>query len=460
MKKTVFWIIAGTTEGRELIDLLRNTETEIYVSVATEYGKNLIDPSEQVHIRAGRMEEREMIAWIQQIHPDHVIDTTHPYAKVVTENIARACQVTGTPYLRIVRECKSSHVRENGFEGTLLDSEIFYAENSAHAAELLSHTTGNIFLTCGSKEIEAFTVLEGYRDRVFARVLPMPDVIEKCQSLGFRSANISYMQGPFSKNLNLAMMQACNARYMVTKDSGETGGFQEKMAAAWELGVTPVVIGRPPQVDGITLEEASRILCERYRLDPVDCSDQDDDLAYPYFPLFLSLKGKEVFVIGAGKIARRRIAALLPFQSRIKVIAPSAEEEILEWMEAGMLQLEHRTYQPGDCRGAAIVVAATDDPAVNVMIAEECNSNGILVSTADDRHHCTFYFPAVVTRGNLVIGITSSGEDHSLVKKIAEMIRRIEVSYDNTKDPNRQQRQQTGSNPDSVHHGTDQETSS
>lgn len=252
-KQLVFWILAGTTEGRELVEILSGSEAEIYVSLATEYGKSLIDQKQNIHISAQRLDRDEMVSFIEKIRPNCVIDTTHPYAKEVTDNIIYACIKTNTKYVRMHRL-------------TCQTQSCIIAENMEHAANILTGTSGNILLTCGSKEIEFFTAIPAFQERVYARVLPMAGVIEKCLALGFKSSNIICMQGPFSKELNIAMAKAVNAKYLVTKDSGKNGGFDEKIQAATELDMTVIVIGRPEQYNGMDFSQVVEHLNKEYML--------------------------------------------------------------------------------------------------------------------------------------------------------------------------------------------------
>lgn len=402
--RNVFWIIAGTTEGRKLVQKLSRSDVQIYVSLATEYGIELMpEEAENVHIVAKRMNSDEMAAFIEKIRPDCVIDTTHPYAEEVTENICAACRKTDTDYIRLLRP--------GGETG-----KFIYAESFEHAAEILNRTSGNIFLTCGSKELAAFTKINGYRERVYARVLPMPEVLLKCAELGYKSSNIICMQGPFSKEINCAMLKETGARYLVTKDSGNVGGFREKTEAAAELGIYVIVIGRPQQVPGMSFEQVLAKLENDYNID----LSNDGTVENLYFPVFMPLKNKKVRIFGAGNVALRRIGTLIKFAAHIDVVAPAIKEEIR--LMPGINIIE-RAYRKGDCEGFDLVVAATDDKGVNCRIAEECREHGILVSVADDRKLCTFLFPAIIKKNNIVIGVTSGGEDHGKVRALAENLR-------------------------------------
>ena len=132
------------------------------------------------------------------------------------------------------------------------------------AAAILEQTEGNVLVTTGSKEAAKYTALPDYQNRVFLRVLSLPQVAEECTRLGFKGRNLICMQGPFSKELNAAMLRQLDCRYLVTKRSGNTGGFQEKLDAARECGCIPVIIGRPLKETGISVNACKRLLCEKF----------------------------------------------------------------------------------------------------------------------------------------------------------------------------------------------------
>ena len=255
-KKPVFWIIAGTAEGRKLADILSDYSAYIYVSLATEYGRSLIREKDNLTVTAGRLDQDEMISFVQQKNVTCVVDTTHPYAREVTKNIVSACSLTQTPYLRLLREQSPM-------------ADFICAGDFKQAAEILKEMPGRIFLACGSKEAEVFTCAPDFADRITIRVLPIPDVIQKCLDLGFKPSNIIGMQGPFSKELNTAMFNAAGAEILVTKDSGAEGGFMEKIEAALEFGVKVVVIGRPIEDTGYPFHQIIDKLRADYKLERI-----------------------------------------------------------------------------------------------------------------------------------------------------------------------------------------------
>jgi precorrin-6x reductase len=259
MKKPVFWLIAGTTEGRKLAEQLSGCDVLVYVSLATEYGKWFLQAKDNLKIIVQRLNQEEMLSFIKANGIDCVIDASHPYAREVTQNIYQACGQTETEYLRLLRP-------KGEIEEFVHAENFIYAESYQHAAEILSNEVGRIFLTCGSKEIGAFSSIPNYAERVYLRILPDVGALEKCLNLGFKPTNIICMQGPFSTELNLAMLKQIQAEVMVTKDSGLAGGFQEKIDAANMLGLKIIVISRPIDEAGYNFDQLIDLLKEKYKL--------------------------------------------------------------------------------------------------------------------------------------------------------------------------------------------------
>lgn len=247
-------VFAGTTEGRKLVEFLSGQDVHVTACVATEYGETLLKEANNLTVSAKRLTQEEMEQLFAQEKFDCVVDATHPYAPIVTENIANACRSTGTEYLRLLRE--NSGVPEGA---------VFVDDVNA-AVEYLNTTLGNILLTTGSKELTRFAEISGFEQRVYARVLPMKDSLRACQNAGLAPAHILALQGPFSQEMNAAMLRSVSASYLVTKLTGHAGGLEEKAAAARETGATLVAIGRPPQREGMDFSEVITLLCERYGL--------------------------------------------------------------------------------------------------------------------------------------------------------------------------------------------------
>lgn len=246
-------VFAGTTEGRKLTQYLLEQGIEVCVCVATEYGESLLPKGEGLTVSHERMDAEQMEQKIRDYRPAYVIDATHPYASQVTGNIKEACRAGGWEYLRLIRERSET-------ENCILTGSI------EEAVAFLEHTEGNILAATGSKELEAYTRLTDYKTRVYARVLSLADVVKKCEDLEITGRHLICMQGPFSAELNLAMLREYDIQWFVTKESGKTGGFPEKQAAAREAGAKLVVVGRPAAEEGYDLEEMCRLLSVRLRL--------------------------------------------------------------------------------------------------------------------------------------------------------------------------------------------------
>ncbi len=255
-------IFGGTTEGRRLAESLQDTDLRVYVCVATEYGASLLPDADNISVYSKRMTEHEMEQFLQNLDVGYCLDATHPYAVEVTKNIVTACERIGLPYIRILR--REIEERRIGQE----QDSVLFVENAEQAAAYLCHTSGNIFLTTGSKELEKFTIIPDYKNRCIARVLPTLSVMEKCKALGFEGRNLIGMQGPFSEEMNYCMFRQTDAKWVVTKNSGSAGGYQEKCEAALRLGICTIVIGRPEEQAAVRMcfEEALSFIKEKYSL--------------------------------------------------------------------------------------------------------------------------------------------------------------------------------------------------
>ncbi len=249
-------IFGGTTEGRKLAEFLSGQPCDVTVCVATDYGQTLLPESEHVSVSARKLPVGEIVSLLTEKRFDLVIDATHPYAQSITKSIASACRETGTLRWRLLRSASG------------VSSEHTYVETVSDAAAFLAGTEGNILLTTGSKELAKFSQLPGFSERVWARVLPMQASLDACAQAGLPASHIFAMQGPFSEAMNTAMLRSIGAQYLVTKDGGAPGGFEEKEAAAKSAGARLVVIGRPPEEEGLSLSKTISALCTRFGFAP------------------------------------------------------------------------------------------------------------------------------------------------------------------------------------------------
>lgn len=238
-------IFAGTTEGRELSEYLAAAGIAHTLCVATEYGKIVLKKHPCVKVHKGRMDREEMESYIKNGNFGAVVDATHPYAEVVTQNIRRAMQDMDIPYLRLKRESNVTSSYE----------KIQYFKDSVSCARALEKTDGNILLTTGSKELSVFVKFIDKKERLYARVLPGIESLQLCMDCGIAGRQILALQGPFSTQMNEAMLRQYQIKWLVTKASGNAGGYQEKLDAAQNLDIPVFVIGCPAEQECHTFEE-------------------------------------------------------------------------------------------------------------------------------------------------------------------------------------------------------------
>ena len=238
-------IFGGTTEGRLLAEFCEKEGIDAFVSVAGEYGESLIRNCRHIEVLTGKRDERDMLSFIRQESISFVLDATHPHAALATSNIRRACDEAGVSYTRVLRD--------QAVAGTGLNYCV-HVTDVGEAVSYLQKKEGNILLTVGAKEIVRYIPLGP--ERLFVRVLPSLDSIGALLAAGIPGGHIIGMQGPFHKDLNIALLRQFKCQYLVTKESGREGGFSEKAKACQELGVEAVIIGRPREEEGISLKEA------------------------------------------------------------------------------------------------------------------------------------------------------------------------------------------------------------
>lgn len=143
------------------------------------------------------------------------------------------------------------------------------------------------------------------------------------------------------------------------------------------------------------------------------------------FPLFIDLKGKKCIIIGGGNVAARKVEILLQFGAHLVVISPELIPELEAHKEKGAFIHIDRLYYDKDIEGAFLVIAATSDNEANEMIYNAAVKLNIFVNVVDDPKKCTFIFPSVIKKDDLVIGVSTSGSFPMLSKKLRKKIENI-----------------------------------
>lgn len=140
------------------------------------------------------------------------------------------------------------------------------------------------------------------------------------------------------------------------------------------------------------------------------------------FPMFIKLTGRQVLVVGAGKIGEPKIGGLLETGARIRVVALDATPTVREWARAGKIELELRAYTADDLVGAFLTVVATSSRTLNERIYHEAQASGVLCNVVDVPDLCDFFYPSVVRRGDLQIAVSTAGQSPSLAQKIRQQL--------------------------------------
>ena len=151
---------------------------------------------------------------------------------------------------------------------------------------------------------------------------------------------------------------------------------------------------------------------------PEVASDIRPEDSAPRFPMFFSLSGKQVLIVGAGRVASRRAEILAQFGADIQVIAPESTEQIKKMAAGHVVQWERRCFQTDDIQAQFMVFAATDNGILNNEIVKLCRTKQIFVNHAGDRMQSDFYFPGIAREGSMVLGVTASGADHRLASDL------------------------------------------
>ncbi len=398
MKRII--VFAGTNEGRVLCEFLAKKNVDVTAIVATKYASEVMPEISCLKVITGRLSVEEISRLIDDY--DFIVDATHPYARVISDNIKLSCIEKNKKILRIVRP---NLEYENVIEFIDIDS----------ACKYLKDTSGNILVTTGSKELIPYTTLEDFKNRIYLRVLPTVDALNACLNLGFSATNLICMQGPFSQKVNEAMMEQVNAKFIVTKESGRSGGLEEKLLAANKLGIKVVLIGRPYKEEGISLLDAQSFFEKELGL---------IENSFSHFPMFFNLEKKKIIVVGGGNIATRRIKMLIKFGVCLTVVAPKFSQELDEMHNENKLKIIKRNYKSNDLKGAFMVIAATNSREVNEKIFLDAKESGVFVNVVDKKEQCDFYFPSIFEDDQIIGGLISrQGKNHRILKEKADFIR-------------------------------------
>ncbi|NNU95540.1 precorrin-6A reductase [Anoxybacillus sp. EFIL] len=243
-------MLSGTSDARQLALAIRDAGYDVFATVVTEHAAEQM-AHVGLHAHVGRLTACEMVQLIQQHRVTAIVDASHPFAEEASRQAMKAAEEANVPYIRYERK-----------ESVITYDRVTFVDSYEAAAQYAANKKGVVMLTTGSKTLPIFAdMLLPLPDvRLIARMLPRKDNMELCERLRFPQENIIAMQGPFTKQLDIALMQHFGVTLLVTKESGRVGFVDEKIAAAQELGIETVVIRRPKLSYPVVYHEFSDVI--------------------------------------------------------------------------------------------------------------------------------------------------------------------------------------------------------
>ncbi|AEG59181.1 precorrin-6A reductase [Desulforamulus ruminis] len=243
-------VLAGTLEGRNTAALLQERGFRVAASVVSPYGARLLEKKGVHEVYTGTL-DRDDLKEVLNRGCRLLVDATHPYATLASETAMEAASETGIPYLRLERPAASLPVHP-----------LVHREDSLQSSIDKALALGPVlFSTLGSKNLPPLLAAARQAGvRVVARILPDAAMVARCQEWGLTPADMVALQGPCSKELNKALFRQYEARVILTKESGATGGVTEKVEAALELGLPVVIWQRPRLYYPLTVDSPERVL--------------------------------------------------------------------------------------------------------------------------------------------------------------------------------------------------------
>lgn len=224
-------IFGCTREAREAAAMFRRRGRQVVFSVISAYEQSQLPPGILCHV--GRLNGPEMLNFIREVNPHHVVDATHPYAVLASQNIRQCCDA-----LNIAHE----RVHFDDVENAWRDA-VEWADSHEALVAAIQREKGNMLLGIGRDPILPIP-LETDMSRLFPRITPSPEAVAKCLELGYDKQNIIAMDGPFSKLLTMALFDEKNITGVVVRDATDKSYLHEMVVPALERGFHVIMYGR------------------------------------------------------------------------------------------------------------------------------------------------------------------------------------------------------------------------
>lgn len=241
--------LAGTSDSRAVAAKLKEAGVSLVLSTVSPYGRVLAE-AEGLECRDGALDVFGLEKWLRENKASLLVDGTHPYAVVASQTAMDAAEAAGISYIRLERPEKEIKTA----------SWIYRVRSTEDAAEKAFELGSTILLTTGSRTLSVFMNRKPEKSRLIARILPEPEGIATARNLGFLPRDVIGMEGPFSEEMNMALIRHVQADVMVMKNSGGAGGTFEKLTACEKEKIFAVVIDRPQLNYPLVFEDGALLL--------------------------------------------------------------------------------------------------------------------------------------------------------------------------------------------------------
>jgi siroheme synthase-like protein len=144
-----------------------------------------------------------------------------------------------------------------------------------------------------------------------------------------------------------------------------------------------------------------------------------------FYPVFLNIRDRPALVVGGGAVAERKVVSLLETGAQVILVSPEATKALVEHSEAGRIVWHRRRFDLSDLDGVCLVISATDDVAVQSVVASAASSRNIPVNTVDKPELCTFIVPSVLRRGGVTVAISTGGRSPSIAAALRTRIESV-----------------------------------
>ena len=224
-------IFGNTPESRSAARMLRQRGRQVVMSVTSEYARTLLPPGTLCYV--GKLNGAGMLALIREVAPHRVVDATHPYAVIASQNISAAAAKLGVPY---------EQVHFDNIENAWRDSVEWVDTHEALIGAIVREK-GNMLLGIGRDPLLPIP-MDTDMTRLFPRITPTPEAVSACLALGYPKGNIIAMDGPFSRELTMALFDDKNITGVVVRDATDKSYLHEMVVPALERGVHVIMYGR------------------------------------------------------------------------------------------------------------------------------------------------------------------------------------------------------------------------